>query len=351
RAHVGRLLGAVAPVLGVFIHRHQQLLAGGEVVQQRAVRDPDGLGDAAQGGAVGAALTEHLDGAIEDLLPAGDALGVGAGAADAARGGRGGLDLGVVSAHDPHGTSKTSIRWDWCYAVAHASRAMRPALTTTYESRSPVALPLASVHMYTLATECSADLNGSLDKLAKIGLKNVEAFDFVRRPQDIRAALDASGLGSPTGHAPLLSDELWTPDGSIPTPSNEVVFEAAAEIGMKTVIDPMVPTERWLTEDGVKDIAERLNAASEKAKEFGLTVGYHNHAQEFLADFDGKTAYQRFLSLVDPSVAIELDLYWALVGGQDVVALVEELGDRLVAIHVKDGIKPETNPFAPGAPK
>ena len=214
-----------------------------------------------------------------------------------------------------------------------------------------MALPLASVQLYTLATEFSADMNGSLDKLAQIGLKNVEAFDFVRRPKEIRAALDASGLASPTGHAPLLSDELWTPDGSIPTPANEVVFEAAAEIGMKTVIDPMVPTERWLTEDGVKDIADRLNAASEKAKEFGLTVGYHNHAQEFLADFDGKTAYQRFLSLVDPTVAIELDLYWALVGGQDVVALVEELGDRLVAIHVKDGIKPETNPFAPGAPK
>ncbi|MDN6302263.1 MAG: sugar phosphate isomerase/epimerase [Brachybacterium sp.] len=214
-----------------------------------------------------------------------------------------------------------------------------------------MALPLASVQLYTLAAEFSADMNGSLDKLAQIGLKNVEAFDFVRRPKEIRTALDASGLASPTGHAPLLSDELWTPDGSIPTPANEVVFEAAAEIGMTTVIDPMVPTERWITEDGVKDIAERLNAASEKAKEFGLTVGYHNHAQEFLADFDGQSAYQRFLSLVDPSVAIELDLYWALVGGQDVVSLVKELGDRLVAIHVKDGIKPETNPFAPEAPK
>ena len=33
------------------------------------------------------------------------------------------------------------------------------------------------------------------------------------------------------------------------------------------------------------------------------------------------------------------------------VAAGEELGDRLVAIHVKDGIKPESNPFAPGAPK
>ncbi|GAA1736223.1 sugar phosphate isomerase/epimerase [Brachybacterium phenoliresistens] len=214
-----------------------------------------------------------------------------------------------------------------------------------------MALPLASVQLYTLAAEFSADMSGSLDKLAAIGLKNVEAFDFVRRPKEIRAALDASGLASPTGHAPLLSDELWTPDGSIPTPAPEVVFEAAAEIGMKTVIDPMVPTERWLTEDGVKDVAERLNAASEKAKEFGLAVGYHNHAQEFLANFDGQTAYQRFLSLIDPSVEIELDLFWALVGGQDVVGLVQEIGDRLVAIHVKDGVAPASNPFAPDAPK
>src|SRR5699024_12324439 len=107
---------------------------------------------------------------------------------------------------------------------------MRPALTTTYESRSPVALPLASVQLYTLATEFSADMNGSLDKLAQIGLKNVEAFDFVRRPKEIRAALDASGLASTTAHAPLLSDELWTPDRSSPTPAKQAVVEAVAAI-------------------------------------------------------------------------------------------------------------------------
>ncbi|APX32116.1 sugar phosphate isomerase [Brachybacterium sp. P6-10-X1] len=213
-----------------------------------------------------------------------------------------------------------------------------------------MALPNASIQLYTLAAEFSADMNGSLDKLAGIGLRTVEAFDFVRRPAEIRAALDRAGLSSPTGHAPLLSDELWTPDGSIPTPANEVVFEAAAEIGMKTVIEPMVAADRWLTEDGVKDIAERLNAASEKAKDFGLSVGYHNHAQEFVASFDGQTAYERFLDLVDPSVVIELDLFWALAGQQDVVALVNTLGDRLAAIHVKDGIAPASNPFAPDAP-
>nr|WP_201469750.1 sugar phosphate isomerase/epimerase [Microbacterium hydrocarbonoxydans] len=212
-----------------------------------------------------------------------------------------------------------------------------------------MALPEASVQLYTLAAEFSADMEGSLEKLAAIGLRNVEAFDFVRRPDEIRAALDAAGLASPTGHAPLLSDELWTPDGSIPTPAPEVVFEAAAKVGLKTVIDPFVAPERWFTIEGVTDIADRLNALAETAAGFGLEVGYHNHAQEFVEDFDGETAFERFVALTDDRVAIELDLYWALVGGQDVPALVSRLGDRLVAVHVKDGVAPARNPFAPGA--
>jgi len=212
-----------------------------------------------------------------------------------------------------------------------------------------VALPEASVQLYTLASAFSADMAGSLDKLAAIGLRNVEAFDFVRRPDEIRAALDASGLSSPTGHAPLLSDELWTPDGSIPTPAPEVVFEAAAKVGLTTVIDPFVAPERWFTLEGVTDIADRLNSLVETAAGFGLSVGYHNHAQEFIADFDGQTAFERFVSLTDERVAIELDLYWALVGGQDVTGLVSRLGDRLVAVHVKDGIAPAVNPFGPDA--
>lgn len=208
-----------------------------------------------------------------------------------------------------------------------------------------MALPEASVQLYSLAQQFSDDMGGSLDKLAAIGLRNVEAFDFVGRPAEIRAALDASGLVSPTGHAPLLSDELWTPDGAIPTPAPEVVFEAAATVGIKTVIDPYVAPERWFTLDGVTDIADRLNALVEKAAGFGLQVGYHNHAQEFVESFDGETAYERFVALTDPRVAIELDLYWALTGGQDVPALVQRLGDRLLAAHVKDGIAPTPNPF------
>lgn len=212
-----------------------------------------------------------------------------------------------------------------------------------------MALPEASVQLYTLADEFTADMSGSLDRLAEIGLRNVEAFDFVRRPAEIRAALDHAGLASPTGHAPLLSGELWTPDGTIATAGPESVFEAAATIGITTVIDPFVDPQRWLTEDGVASVADQANALADRAAEFGLRVGYHNHAQEFVADFDGQTAFERFVALTDPRVAIELDLFWALVGGQDGASLSARLGDRLVALHIKDGIAPPANPFAPGA--
>ena len=100
-----------------------------------------------------------------------------------------------------------------------------------------MSLPTPSVQLYTLVEEFRADPARSLDRLAAIGLRHVEAFDFVGRPAETRAALDASGLTAPTGHAPLLSDELWTPDGSIPTPEPEAVLEAAAVVGLTTVIE------------------------------------------------------------------------------------------------------------------
>lgn len=210
-----------------------------------------------------------------------------------------------------------------------------------------MALPLASVQLYSLASEFSADMHGSLERLAAIGFTTVEAFDFVGRPAEIRNAFDATGITASTGHAPLLSDELWTPDGAIPTPAPEVVFEAAATIGMTTVFDPFVDPARWLTEDGIADIAERLNRAADVAATFGLSVGYHNHAQEFVASFGGQTAYERFIELTEDRVQIELDLFWAQTGGQDVTALATRLGDRLSAVHVKDGVIPDVNPWGP----
>ena len=44
-----------------------------------------------------------------------------------------------------------------------------------------------------------------------------------------------------------------------------------------------------------------------------------------------------FADHLAPEVVLEVDTYWAYAGGADVPALLRRLGDRVVALHVKDG--------------
>jgi sugar phosphate isomerase/epimerase len=44
-----------------------------------------------------------------------------------------------------------------------------------------------------------------------------------------------------------------------------------------------------------------------------------------------------FAEQLDPGLVLEVDTYWATVGGEDAPALLRRLGDRVRAIHVKDG--------------
>jgi sugar phosphate isomerase/epimerase len=200
-----------------------------------------------------------------------------------------------------------------------------------------VSTPQMSVQLYSVREALDADPAGTLERLAGLGLRNAEAFDFVRRAPELAAALGAAGIAAPTGHAPFLSDELRHGDSVFPVPAHAETFAAAAALGMRIVIDPFVAPDRWADRDEVARTADRLNAAAAEAAEHGLRVGYHNHAHEFAHSFDGVSAYEYFAERLDDAVALELDAYWAAIGGQDVAALAGRLGSRLVALHVKDG--------------
>ncbi len=73
------------------------------------------------------------------------------------------------------------------------------------------------------------------------------------------------------------------------------------------------------------------------AAQHGVTIGYHNHAHELESLIDGRTALDVFADSLSAQVGLEVDTYWALVGGQDPVALLDRLAGRVVAVHVKDG--------------
>lgn len=183
-----------------------------------------------------------------------------------------------------------------------------------------------SVQLYTVRGALEEDFDGTLAKIAAYGYTQVEPFAFVDFLDALKAGLTAHGLAAPTTHAGLLDAD-----------DQEAVFAAARELGIQTIIVPGTDPARWQTAEGIGEIAAELNAAAAKAAEFGLRVGYHNHHFELESLIDGKHGLEVLADQLDPAVVLEIDTYWAYAGGADVPALLERLGDRVVALHVKDG--------------
>jgi sugar phosphate isomerase/epimerase len=182
-----------------------------------------------------------------------------------------------------------------------------------------------SLQLYTLRNTLQNDLPGTIKKVADIGFTQVEPYNFVATAAELGAALKANGLTAPSGHAPLLSQD------------QEAIFAAAKELGITTVIDPYLPAEHWQSVEDIQATAAKLNAAAKKGAEYGIRVGYHNHAWELESIIDGQTALEYFAGLLDPELVLEVDTYWVAVGGQDPVELLQRLGDRVKFIHIKDG--------------
>ena len=188
-----------------------------------------------------------------------------------------------------------------------------------------VPLPDLSVQLYSVRAPLDADFFGSLARLREIGFTRVEPFGLLDYADKLREALAANGLTAPTTHQSLAGGDL------------DRIFTIAADLGIGTVIHPVTPRADWTTRSDVERVAELLHAAAEVASQYGIRVGYHNHVWEIRLQLDGRTSLEVFADLLDPSVVLEVDTYWAAVGGQDVPALLGRLGNQVPALHLKDG--------------
>ena len=74
-----------------------------------------------------------------------------------------------------------------------------------------------------------------------------------------------------------------------------------------------------------------------RAAAHGLRLGYHNHDFELSSLIGGRPALEVLADQLDPAAPLEVDTYWAAVGGQYVPELLGRLGDRVRYLHVKDG--------------
>jgi len=182
-----------------------------------------------------------------------------------------------------------------------------------------------SLQLYTVRGKLEEDFDGTLARIAEIGYTKVEPFGVTAFADRLADALPKHGLSAPTTHAGLLRED------------SALILAAAQRLGITTVIDPHTDPARWQAADDVKAIAQGLNEAAKVAADLGITVGYHNHQFELESTIGGAHALEILADNLSDEVILEVDTYWAAVGGADVPALLKKFGERVTAIHVKDG--------------
>jgi sugar phosphate isomerase/epimerase len=174
------------------------------------------------------------------------------------------------------------------------------------------------------------DLQRQTAMLAKLGLKHVEPFGGLFGGSDalngLKQALAENGLTAPTAHvgAPSWRGEFDT------------VVRSLKELGVQTAFMPAVPpNEREQDKEGWQRLGRELADYARRIKDHGIRFGWHNHAFELVRLPDGSMPLEWILG-ENPDVLWQVDLAWAVRGGQDPAALVECYRDRIASFHVKD---------------
>jgi sugar phosphate isomerase/epimerase len=183
------------------------------------------------------------------------------------------------------------------------------------------------VQLYTVRDRMGRDVAATLREVAEVGYREVETAGlFDLSPEQFRSALDAAGLVSPAGHFPI--------DAVRQQPA--AMLAVARTLGQQWLVVPWLDAAER-TADGYQRLADDLNRFGAAARDEGIRVAYHNHEFEFEPLGDGRTGYDMLLTGTDPAlVDMELDLFWAVKGGHDPVALFSAHPGRFPLCHVKD---------------
>jgi sugar phosphate isomerase/epimerase len=214
-------------------------------------------------------------------------------------------------------------------------------------------LPLG-LQLYSVRDLLPKDYEGTLQQLAAIGFREVEAAGFFdHTPSQVKQAMDHAGLHCVSAHCPMAQLQ--------PKLDETILF--GKDLGLKYIVcsspalkdpsrvkDPASRAAREaMTLDDWRWNADQFNHIGEHVNAAGIRFAYHNHLTEFRSE-NGVVFYDELLRLTDPTkVTMELDCGWMVLGGENPVDYLTRYPARFSMLHVKD-FKPGGAPGSPPPP-
>ena len=211
-------------------------------------------------------------------------------------------------------------------------------------------MPVRAVQQIMLGTVTAKEKQAAetLSAIKKAGYDGIELNGFMIRPTSFLIRMMTKMAGMPVGkggnldwgtlvkEAGLSVVSVHEDLGSIKRDPDAVIKEAEG-YGTKYVVITGMYRFDYSDETAVRGLAGDLNYAGKALKEGGIQLLYHNHNCEFRKVKNGKTAYQLLLEETDPAfVNFEFDSYWPTEAGVNVLALMQQLGNRLKLYHIND---------------
>ncbi len=173
-----------------------------------------------------------------------------------------------------------------------------------------------------------------LKKVKELGFDGVEFAGFHGyTPEELKKAIDEIGLVAVGAHMGLHDFKEENLAETIRT---------GKVLGAKTLGIGGADTE---TETSLNEVIEIMGNADKIASEEGINVYFHNHTQEFsepLYNTVPGTIFERLAA----ACHMQVDTYWSFHAGKDNYALISEYKDRIVHLHIKDGL--DGHPMALG---
>lgn len=194
------------------------------------------------------------------------------------------------------------------------------------------------LELYSFRNEMAKDRPGTLAKIKAMGINEVELAGYYdQTPEQIKAELQRAGL-TPTGALFDFARFQNDVDG---------IIREAKLFGLKGVGCAWIPHLRLFTKADAEKGAAVFNAAGEKLRANGIRFYYHAHGYEFrpavdaaVAGADGKldgTLFDYMAKLMKPGLAdFQIDVYWALHGGEQPAQLLRRYPGRIISLHLKD---------------